>query len=91
VLFAVRATQVGGRSAIRWHRVDAASGTLLFVSSVDPNDPTRFWTIQQVVSAPDVWSAQITELRIVPEPEAVWLIGVAIVVLSLRWRKWECA
>ena len=159
ILFAVQATQVGGRSAIRWYRVDAATDTLLeagtisdtnfdysypsiaanedgiivigfdasgltrFVSSyaavgetvggvttfgaplllkegvanyhyapvsgvsrwgdysatsVDPEDSTRFWTIQQYVSAPDVWSTQITELRIIPEPFAASLVGTTL-------------
>ncbi len=161
ILFAVQATQVGGHSAIRWYRVDAASDTLLesgtisdpnfdysypsiaanedgiivigfdgssltqFVSSyaiagetvggattfgaplllkegvanyhyapvsgvsrwgdysatsVDPEDPTRFWTIQQYVSAPDVWSTQITELRIVPEPSVAAFLSACVVL-----------
>ena len=165
VLFAVQATQVGGRSAIRWYRVDAASDTLLeagtisdpnldfsypsiaanedgvivigfdgsgltrFVSSyaivgetvfgvttfgaplllkegvanyhyapingvsrwgdysatsVDPEDSTRFWTIQQYVSAPDVWSTQITELRIIPEPFAASLLGASVLFFLVR-------
>ena len=38
VLFAVQATQVGGHSAIRWYRVDAASDTLLESGTIsDPN------------------------------------------------------
>lgn len=164
VLFAVQDTQVGGRSAIRWYRVDAATGTLLesgtisdpnldfsypsiaaneggimvigfdgsglarFVSSyaivgetvagvttfgvplllkegvanyhyapvsgvsrwgdysatsVDPEDSTRFWTIQQYVSAPDVWSTQITELRIIPEPFAASLLAATWLLFLL--------
>ena len=165
VLFAVQDTQVGGRSAIRWYRVDAASGTLLesgtvsdpnldfsypsiaaneegvivigfdgsglarFVSSyaivgetvaglttfgvplllkegvanyhyapvsgvsrwgdysatsVDPEDSTRFWTIQQYVSAPDVWSTQITELRVIPEPFAASLLAATLLLFIVR-------
>jgi len=37
--------------------------------SVDPSDPTRFWTIQMYPSDagnPDVWSTQITELLTAP-------------------------
>lgn len=32
-------------------------------TSVDPNDPSRFWTIQMCASAPSVWFTQITEIR----------------------------
>jgi hypothetical protein len=31
-------------------------------TSVDPADPTRFWTIQEIATGPDVWSTQVTEL-----------------------------
>jgi hypothetical protein len=31
-------------------------------TSVDPVDPTRFWTIQEIATGPDVWSTQVTEL-----------------------------
>lgn len=31
-------------------------------TSVDPADPTHFWTIQEFPSGPGVWSTQITEL-----------------------------
>lgn len=33
-------------------------------TTVDPSDPSRFWTIQLYPSASDAWSTQITELRI---------------------------
>lgn len=46
------------------------SATLL-----DPIDPFTFWTFQEWVSAEDIWSIQITELKIsptsVPEPTSV--------------------
>ncbi len=32
-------------------------------TSVDPSDPTRFWTIQMYPSASGTWATQITELR----------------------------
>ncbi|NEP31748.1 hypothetical protein [Moorena sp. SIO3B2] len=42
---------------------------------VDPTDPFTFWTFQEFVSAEDIWSTQITELRIasavVYEPTSV--------------------
>ena len=37
-------------------------------TSVDPTDPTRFWTIQMVPSAPQVYFTQITEVRAVKQP-----------------------
>ncbi|MCX6926432.1 MAG: hypothetical protein NT154_24975 [Verrucomicrobia bacterium] len=37
-------------------------------TSVDPVDPTRFWTIQMVPSAPQVYFTQITEVRAVKQP-----------------------
>ena len=45
---------------------------------LDPDDPFRFWTIQEWVSGTDVWSTQITELnvvRAVPEPPTIILLG----------------
>jgi hypothetical protein len=32
---------------------------------VDPTDPFTFWTFQEFVSAEDIWSTQITQLRVV--------------------------
>ena len=43
--------------------------------NVDPTDPNVFWTNQEFVSAPDVWSTQITAIRIVPEPSIAALLG----------------
>jgi hypothetical protein len=37
-------------------------------TSVDPIDPTRFWTLQMVPSAPQVYFTQITEVRAVKQP-----------------------
>ena len=37
-------------------------------TSVDPTDPTRFWTIQMVPSARQVYFTQITEVRAVKQP-----------------------
>ena len=37
-------------------------------TSADPSDPTRFWTIQMVPSAPQVYVTQITEVRAVKQP-----------------------
>ncbi len=30
--------------------------------SVDPNDPTRFWTIQEIATGASVWSTHVTEI-----------------------------
>ncbi|HZR16889.1 MAG TPA: hypothetical protein VFE51_06135 [Verrucomicrobiae bacterium] len=35
-------------------------------TSVDPADPTRFWTIQEIATGSDVWSTQVTELLTAP-------------------------
>ena len=37
-------------------------------TSADPIDPTRFWTIQMVPSAPQVYFTQITEVRAAKQP-----------------------
>lgn len=37
-------------------------------TSVDPTDPTIFWTIQAYPSGPAVWSTQITQLLTMPGP-----------------------
>jgi hypothetical protein len=35
-------------------------------TSVDPTNPFRFWTIQQFTSSHNVWSTQISEIRLAP-------------------------
>ena len=53
---------------------------------LDPDDPLRFWTIQEWVSGTDIWSTQITELNVVPGPTTLFLIGTTAVGLGLaRW------
>ena len=48
-------------------------------TTVDPLDPTKFWTIQEIplakVDGQDRWGTQITEIAInaVPEPAVAWL------------------
>jgi len=44
----------GGTGTSRWGDYSA--------TSVDPADPSRFWTIQQVPSSRSAWSTQVTEL-----------------------------
>ena len=48
---------------------------------VDPTDPNVFWTNQEFVSAPDVWSTQITAIRIVPEPSVSTFFGATALLL----------
>jgi len=35
-------------------------------TSLDPRDPTRFWTIQMVASGKTTWTTQITEVIAAP-------------------------
>lgn len=59
--------------------------------TIDPTDPSRFWTIQEIASAPDTWSTQVTEIivsnaagSVVPEPAGWTLLGLG---LTLVWRR----
>ncbi|MEM9922473.1 MAG: hypothetical protein AAF915_01740 [Cyanobacteria bacterium P01_D01_bin.50] len=61
---------------------------------VDPNDPLTFWTFQEFVSAEDIWSTQITELKIdrdiasVPEStSALGLLPLGILVIGFNLKK----
>ena len=51
--------------------------------NVDPTDSNVFWTNQEFVSAPDVWSTQITAIRIVPEPTIAAFLGAAMLMFML--------
>ena len=51
--------------------------------NVDPTDRNVFWTNQEFVSATDVWSTQITAIRIVPEPTVAALFGATVLMLLL--------
>lgn len=53
-------------------------------TSVDPADPTRFWTIQEFPSDVDVWSTQITELR-TTIPAHLNIAHAAGNTISLSW------
>ncbi len=68
---------VGDADSNRWGDFSA--------TSVDPTDPSKFWTIQEFVSAPNTWSTQITALKItVPEPSSA-LGTLAFGVLGAVW------
>ena len=59
-------------------------------TNVDPTDPNVFWTNQEFVSAQDVWSTQITQIRIVPEPSALLMLTASaglIVIVRGRARR----
>lgn len=48
--------------------------------SVDPSDPTRFWTMQMYPSDTDVWSTQTTELLTAPLRLAIAQAGTNVMV-----------
>ena len=55
--------------------------------SVDPTDSNVFWTNQEFVSAPDVWSTQITQIRVVPEPNVLsMLVASGLLAATFRGR-----
>ena len=59
---------------------------------VDPNDSSKFWTVQEFASAPNVWSTQITEITPTPEPSApatlsLGVVGLAGLITARRRRK----
>lgn len=49
-------------------------------TTLDPNDPHSFWTIQEFASATDTWSTQITQVMFntaaLPEPSSLVLVGI---------------
>jgi hypothetical protein len=51
-------------------------------TSVDPTDGTRFWTIQMVPSARQVYFTQITEMRAVKQPVLTIARAAPNVILS---------
>jgi hypothetical protein len=73
---------LGEPTASRWGDYSA--------TSVDPNDPTHFWTIQMYPSGTDetlgagVWSTQITELITAP-PLPVLTIQSSQTSITLSW------
>ena len=55
--------------------------------NVDPTDPNVFWTNQEFVSGPDVWSTQITQIRIVPEPSVPAILGATMLMFLFVRRR----
>jgi len=53
-------------------------------TTVDPNDPTKFWTSEEWASATNVWSTQITELdtAMAPEPSPAATMGLFGLVIA---------
>jgi hypothetical protein len=61
-------------------------------TTVDPNDPLDFWTVQEIPILPAAngqsrWATWITEIAVtVPEPGTFSLMGLALLGLALRRR-----
>ena len=66
-----------GGSSNRWG--DYSSTTL------DPTDPTKFWTVQEFAIGTDTWGTQITEIGLTPSaaPEPSQAITLALVAFGL--------
>jgi hypothetical protein len=71
-------TGVDGSGRNRWGDY---SQTML-----DPSDPYHFWTFQEIPIGGNLWGEQITEI-IVPEPAAIWAIGLIGLAACRRWRQ----
>jgi hypothetical protein len=59
-------------------------------TTLDPDNPYLFWTIQEWVSATDIWSTQIVAIDLEPVPESTTLLlfGTTVAGLGLaRWRR----
>lgn len=64
-------------------------------TTIDPSDPTKFWTIQEWASGtdPDIgidnWSTQITEITVLPAPEpgALTVFSAALFTLAALRRR----
>lgn len=59
---AARYDETGGEVNARWGDYSA--------TVVDPAHPLKFWTFQEWPSAPNVWSTQITELKLIKSGRA---------------------
>jgi hypothetical protein len=55
---------------------------------VDPSDPNVFWTFQEWADfGGSSWATQITQLRVVPEPGTLLLVGLGVAGLGLYGRR----
>jgi hypothetical protein len=53
----------------------------------DPSDPNVAWTFQEIPIAANTWATQISQIILVPEPAATWLLGMAMVAAMRRRRR----
>ena len=76
------------RAGVATYSAPTADGTSRWgdysAINVDPLDPTRFWTIQMVVTAQNQWSTQITELRLLVRP-ALTFTRTSTNTATLTW------
>jgi hypothetical protein len=62
-------------------------------TTLDPNDPTHFWTIQEWAGGSTTWAMQISEIiigpSVIPEPGTLTLTGIGLVagLLVRGWRR----
>jgi hypothetical protein len=65
-------------------------------TTIDPNNPNSFWTIQEFALATNVWSTQITQLifapAAAPEPGSLTLVALAAAgATGYYWRRRKAA
>lgn len=49
---------------------------------VDPEDPSVFWTFQEIVVSNENWGVRITQLFVVPEPATALLVALGLAALA---------
>jgi hypothetical protein len=71
-------------SAVSYQSPDPSTGISRWgdysATSVDPTDPTRFWTLQLYAASATAWATQITELITAPPKLSVTLSGANAII-----------